>query len=73
MTIDELPSRYLFPNSVQLWTVNSIDNRVKYNPDGSLDIDVQRSSPGKDKEFNWLATPEGQFQIIFRIVNHTGR
>jgi hypothetical protein len=73
LTIYELPSRYLFPNPVHRWTVNSIDKRVKYNADGSLDIYVQRSSPGKDKEFNWLAAPEGQFQIIFRAYRASDR
>lgn len=73
LTIYELPSRYLFPNPVQRWTVNSIDKRVKYNADGSLDIYVQRASPGKEKEFNWLAAPEGQFQILFRAYRASDR
>ncbi len=40
---------------------------VKYNEDGSLDIYMQRDSPGKDKEANWLPAPEGQFSLTMRI------
>jgi hypothetical protein len=27
---------------------------------------IQRESPGKDKEANWLPTPEGEFSLVFR-------
>ena len=34
---------------------------LKKNADGSLDIYVQRGSPGKDKESNWLPASEKDF------------
>jgi hypothetical protein len=41
---------------------------LKYNPDGSLDIYVQRESPGKDKESNWLPAPaSGPFTMNLRL------
>jgi hypothetical protein len=41
---------------------------LKYNPDGSLDIYIQRESPGKDKESNWLPAPaSGTFTMNLRL------
>jgi hypothetical protein len=28
---------------------------------------VQKDSPGKDKESNWLPAPNGPFSMIFRL------
>jgi hypothetical protein len=40
---------------------------LKYNPDGSLDIYIQRDSPGIDKESNWQPTPpSGMFNLTVR-------
>lgn len=40
---------------------------LKKNADGSLDIYVQRESPGKDKEANWLPAAEKDFSVTMRI------
>lgn len=37
------------------------------NADGSLDIYVQRESPGKDKEANWLPAPDKSFNLTMRL------
>lgn len=39
------------------------------NPDGSLDMYVQNTSPGKDKEVNWLPAPEGAFNLTMRLYS----
>jgi hypothetical protein len=42
---------------------------LNYGPDGSLDIYIQASSAGKDKQANWLPAPaSGDFNIVIR--NH---
>ncbi len=40
---------------------------LKYNPDGSLDIYIQRDSPGRQKESNWLPAAQGSFDVTMRI------
>jgi DNA sulfur modification protein DndE len=42
-------------------------NKLKYNEDGSLDLYLQKDSPGKDKESNWLPAPQGNFNLMLRL------
>jgi len=42
-------------------------NKLKFNPDGSLDLYIQHESPGKDKESNWLPAPKDSFNLILRL------
>jgi len=62
-------------NDRQLFAANPIDryaigdrDKLQFNPDGSLDLWVQRDSPGPDKESNWLPAPQqGAFTINLRL------
>jgi hypothetical protein len=71
VTIYRLPERLFFPNPVNRRMVNSLDKAVKYHADGSLDIYIQKASPGQDREANWLPTPDGPLQLIFRMYSPT--
>ena len=42
-------------------------NKLKANPDGSVDLYVQHENPGPDRELNWLPTPEGRFILMLRL------
>ena len=42
-------------------------NPLKKNADGSVDIHIQKDSPGKDKEDNWLPAPNGPFNLLLRV------
>lgn len=57
---------YFVPNKLSKYTVSPRDN-LQTNPDGSTDIYIQRVSPGKDKESNWLPSPEGDFVLVLRM------
>ena len=59
--------KYFFvENPLNKYTV-SPRNALKYNEDGSLDIYIQKDSPGKDKEANWLPAPGGKFVLMMRL------
>ena len=57
---------FFVPNSLNKYTVSPRDALV-YNDDGSLDIYMQNTSPGSDKEANWLPAPTGNFTVMLRM------
>lgn len=42
-------------------------NTFNFNPDGSLDLYIQKDSPGTDREANWLPAPAGDFGLFMRL------
>ena len=42
---------------------------MKKNADGSLTLYIQKDSPGKDKESNWLSAPNGPIYLVMRLYN----
>ena len=58
---------YLVDNPIRRYAIGDRD-ALEFNEDGSLDIYIQRQSPGPDKESNWLPAPaEGVFSPTMRI------
>jgi hypothetical protein len=43
--------------------IGSATKGLKYNSDGSLDIYIQKNTPGKAKESNWLPAYDGKFSL----------
>lgn len=60
------PEGFMVANPINRFTIGDRSN-LKTNADGSLDIYIQHSNPGKDKEANWLPAPEGDFNILLRV------
>jgi hypothetical protein len=42
-------------------------DKLKVNKDGSVDLYVQKDSPGKAREANWLPAPPGKFTLMLRL------
>ena len=45
----------------------SARDELKSNPDGSLDLYLQRHPPGAGLESNWLPAAEGKFNLMLRF------
>jgi hypothetical protein len=62
------PEGFLVENPARIYHRGSLTPGLRYSPDGSLDIYIQRESPGADKESNWLpcTEPGKLFRLILR-------
>ncbi|MGO8738428.1 DUF1254 domain-containing protein [Rhodoblastus sp.] len=65
VTMYDRVTSYTAPNPINRYHLSDYDNLTK-NADGSITIYMQATSPGADKESNWLPTPNGPFYLIFR-------
>jgi hypothetical protein len=60
-------SHYFFvPNPINRYSISPRQN-LKANADGSIELYVQKDSPGADKETNWLPAPAGKFILMLRM------
>ncbi|MGA9565824.1 MAG: DUF1214 domain-containing protein [Candidatus Korobacteraceae bacterium] len=59
--------RHLFnPNPLKRYSLGTKNKTLQYNADGSLTLHAGATSPGKDKEANWLPAPNGTFSLYLR-------
>ena len=60
-------AQYFFvANPINRYSISPRQN-LKANSDGSIDIYVQKDTPGADKEANWLPAPAGKFILMLRM------
>jgi hypothetical protein len=61
-------TQLLIENPINRYLINSpMLPKMKKNKDSSLTISIQKDSPGKDKEANWLPAPAGDFNLTMRM------
>ena len=60
-------AQYFFvDNPLNRYTL-SARNALTANPDGTIELVIQASNPGPDKEANWLPAPKGPFVLMLRL------
>jgi len=68
VTMYDGKTQLLIDNPINRYLINSpMLPQLKKNKDGSLTIYVQKDSPGKDKESNWLPAPDGPIYMVMRL------
>ena len=67
-TMYNLPQRQLIYNPIERYSIGDRSPGLVHGADGSVSLYLQPTSPGKDKEANWLPTPpEGPFFYVIRL------
>ena len=68
VTMYDGKTQLLIKNPINRYLINSpMLSSMKKNKDGSLTLYVQKDSPGKDKESNWLPAPDGTIYMVMRL------
>jgi hypothetical protein len=68
VTMYDGKTQLLIKNPIDRYLINSpMLPGLKKNADGSLTLYIQKDSPGKDKESNWLPAPDGPIYLVMRL------
>ncbi|KPX19025.1 hypothetical protein ALQ08_00810 [Pseudomonas syringae pv. delphinii] len=68
VTMYDGKSQLLIKNSINRYLINSpMLPNMKKNADGSLTLFIQKDSPGKAKESNWLPAPNATIYLVMRL------
>jgi hypothetical protein len=57
---------YFIANALNRYAIGDRD-KLKFNPDGSLDLYIQDQNPEGDHEANWLPSGDGIFNLTLRL------
>jgi hypothetical protein len=61
------PAHNLVDNPINRYAIRDHTPGIMHEPDGSIILYLQSTSPGSDKESNWLPTPkQGAFSMALR-------
>lgn len=58
---------FFIKNPINRYVLGDRDS-MTYNPDGSLDIIIQRVEP-ENQQSNWLPAPKGEFELTMRVYH----
>jgi hypothetical protein len=68
VTMYDGKSQLLIKNPISRYLINSpMMSQMKKNTDGSLTLYIQKDSPGKTKESNWLPAPNDTIYLVMRL------
>ena len=68
VTMYDGKSQFLIKNPINRYLINSpMLPSMKKNADGSLTLYIQKDSPGKAKEANWLPAPDDTIYLVMRL------
>ena len=68
VTMYDGKTQLLVDNPLDRYLINSpMQPTLKKNPDGSLTLYIQKESPGKAKESNWVPAPNGPIYLVMRL------
>jgi hypothetical protein len=68
VTMYDGKTQLLIENPINRYLINSpMLPDLKKNSDGSLTLYLQKDSPDKDKESNWLPAPDGPIYVVMRL------
>jgi hypothetical protein len=68
VTMYDGKSQLLIKNPINRYLINSpMLPSMKKNADGSVTLYIQKDSPGKAKEANWLPAPNGSIYLVMRL------
>ena len=61
-------TQLLIENPINRYLINSpMLPGMKKSPDGSVTIYIQKDSPGKARQSNWLPAPDGPIYLVMRL------
>jgi hypothetical protein len=61
-------TQLLIDNPIDRYLINSpMLPQLKKNADGSITVYIQKDSPGKDQEANWLPAPSAPMFVVMRL------
>ena len=68
VTMYDGKSQLLIKNPIDRYLINSpMLPAMKKNADGSVTLHIQKDSPGKAMEANWLPAPDGPIYLVMRL------
>ena len=68
VTMYDGKSQFLIKNPLNRYLINSpMLPDMKISPDGSLTLYIQKDTPGKENEANWLPAPDGPIYLVMRL------
>ena len=74
VTMYDGKTQLLIKNPIDRYLINSpMLPGLKRGDDGSLTLHIQKDSPGKDQESNWLPAPDGPIYLVMRLYWPTDR